>query len=118
MKDRFSYRCPCCGAYYTHTKNGITNQIRKAKKKGVFLTEDELKDLPVERPVFDLLDPGKDPMVIWQRGRAVLGKFTWTEAYLHLPQYEMPFFLRKLGELYNQAFKILKCISKFEEVKK
>ena len=113
MKDRFSYRCPCCGAYYTHTKNAITNKIRKAKRKGVFLTEEELRDLPTERPVFDLIDPDKDPMVIWQRGNAILGKFTWAEAYLNLPAEELQFFRKKIEEVYNQAFKILKCLQKF-----
>ena len=113
MKDRFSYRCPCCGAWYTHTKNAITNQIRKAKKGEIFIANGELKELPMERPVFDLIDPDRDPMVIWRRGRAVLGKFTWTEAYLNLPPSELGFFKRKIEEIYNQAFKILKCLHKF-----
>lgn len=115
MNDRYSYRCPCCGAFYTHTKNAITNQIKKAKKREVFLTKEELKNLPTERPVFDFIDPDRDPMVIWQRGRATLGKFTWVEAYLNLPPQELSFFKRKLEEVYTQAFKILKCLHKFKQ---
>ena len=107
MKDVFAYRCPCCGKVYTHTKNALTSQIRKAKKKGVFLSEGEMKDIPIERPVFDLIDPEKDPMVFWSRGKAILGKFTWIEALLELPESERDFLHKKLIEVARQSNKIL-----------
>ncbi len=113
MKDRYIYRCPVCGAFYTHTKNAYSPLIRKAKKKEVFLSESELEAIraPKEKPTFNLLDPDKDTMVIWKRGNAILGKFNWLEAYLNLPQEELGFFRKKLQEIEEQIFKIFKILN-------
>jgi|GEM_PF-3587627 len=109
MKQRFVYRCPFCGAWYTHSKGDehLVKAIAKAKKEGKVAWVEKIPKSIGERPKFNILTP-YDPMVMEMWGQVPVGKYSLYQALVELPEEELEFLKRKIKEIKEQCRRFTK----------
>jgi len=103
MKDVYVYRCPFCGLWRVKTSSNISySKVYKTLKKRGW-GEGDIKATPL---CFSCVDIDHDPMVIWKRGKAILGKWNIYEAYINADEEGKQQIRSMLVEILEQCNKI------------